>query len=313
MKAWLPFDLDRWQPVQEALSEVLGLPLNLITADGQPMTRLDTTRAPWAALATLTKGYARYADCVQALLAEARRQPHGLVSVQTGGLHLYAVPVEHDQQLAAYFILGPCLVGRRGEPDDYMALAKEFDVRIDQWMDAMQEIKVFSHSGINAIAALLQQFGALMCARQQEEEPSRPRPARVKVYERLLDLALHAVHAERGCILVQSSAPDELVIQAARGLSDDVVRTTRVRIGEGVAGIVAADHTPLRLNAETTPPRLARWLRYPELRDAMVVPMMRGGQLLGVLCVSTAMPGGRLREDGLTLLQQVSGIAEAAL
>ena len=105
---------------------------------------------------------------------------------------------------------------------------------------------------------------------------------------------------------------EQVVIRTARGLPQDVVRSTKVRIGEGISGVAAAERVPLRLNAATTPPRLLGALRHPELQDAMVVPVVRGSQLLGVLCVSTTRPEG-LRDDGLSLLQRLTGLAEATL
>lgn len=303
-----PFDVERWQPVQDALTEVLGLNIGLVDLEGRPLTRsIDVLRAPWNILTSSPRGFSRYAECLQTLLLEARNRPRPLVFVQVAGLHLCAVPLEREQQIVAYFVLGPCLVGRRGEPDDYIALAKEFDIRIDQWMEALQEIKIFSFVGLNAVAFLLHHLGELAFAASPDAQKEKA------VLEHLLDIAIHAVDAQAGSILVKEQASNDLVIQAARGLKPDVVQGTRVRLGEGVAGVVAQEQLPMRVNAKTTHPRIQGALHRPELQDAMVVPMLRGSQLLGVLCVSTSRAGRQFRDDNLDLLKSLAWLAQQAL
>jgi GAF domain-containing protein len=222
--------------------------------------------------------------------------------MQVAGLHLCVVPIEREASPTLYFVLGPSLVGRRGEPDDYIALAKEFDIRIDQWMEALQEIKIFSHVGINSVASLLDHLAEFVFPRKQ-----------MAFLERLLDASLQAVHAEAGSVLISGQGSEELFIQVARGLKPEVVRSARIRVGEGLAGIAAAERTPLRVNRQTEDLRIQQAMQRPEVEDAMVVPMTRGSQLLGVLCVNRSRGGPPLREDGIALLQQFAGLAQEAL
>ncbi len=305
-----PVDLDRWRPLQEALVQVLGLNIGLIDAEGNALTRpADLLRSPWNVLTSSARGLTRYMECVQTLLSEARNNPQPLVSMQVGGLHLSVVPVEQGKHPAGFFLVGPCLVGRRGEPDDYIALAKEFDIPIDRWMEALQEIKVFSFVGLNAVGSLLQQLGGLAFPPQLQSKAVEQDEA----WAQLLETAIRAVNAQAGSILVRGKQPDLLVIRVARGLDPEVVRTTRLRVGEGVAGTAAAEQIPFRINNRTTHPRLQGLLKRPQIQDAMVVPLLRRSDLLGVLCVSTSHPGGRLREDGLDLLQQLTQLAQGSL
>ena len=296
----LPPDLERWRAIQEALTQVLGLNIALIDTDGHPFTRpADLQRSPWNVLTGSPKGLSRYSECVQTLLAEARKNPRPLVSTQVGGLHLSAVPIEQNDRAIGYFLVGPCLVGRRGEPDDYIPLAKEFEIPIDRWMEALQEIKVLSFVGLNAVGSLLQQLGTLVF-------PPRS-------WDLLLETAIRLVNAQAGSILAKRDPSDELVIQAARGLDAEVARSARLRVGEGVAGVAAKERTPLRINRQTSHPRLEGLLLRPQIQDAMVVPILHHSDLLGVLCVSTSHPGSRLRDDGLELLQQLIRLAQGSL
>ena len=297
---------EQWQRVQDGLTDVLGLNIGLLDAEAQPLTRsVDVLRPPWNVLTSSPRGFARYGECLRTLIAEAANQKdRSLVPINVASLYLEAVPILRDGQRVAYFVMGPCLVGQRGQPDDYMALAREFDLRIDQWMEALQEIRIFSFIGLSAIGSLLYQLGHLLVPAQKT----------AGILEQLLDAAIQAVDAEAGSILVSGAAPDELVIQVARGLDDRIIRDTRVRVGEGVAGVVAAERMPLHLRRQTTDhPRLREALRRPELQDAMVVPILGSRRLMGVLCVSNLQKGRQLRENGIQVLQQLARLATETL
>ncbi len=311
-------DVERWQPVQDALAEVLGLNIGLMDSQGRPLTRsINVLKTPWSVLTNSPKGFSRYAECLRALLTEAQTRSRPLVCQQVAGLNLCTIPIERGGSPVAYFVMGPCLVGRRGQPDDYIGLAKEFDIRIDQWMEALQEIRVFSFVGLNAVASLLGRLGewAFPTTEKPAEELQESRRAkREAILERLLDTAIRTVDAEAGSILVVGEGSDELVIQVARGLKEEIVRDTRIRFGEGVAGLVAAERSPLRISREAgVIPRLEGKLRRPDLQDAMVIPMVRGSSVLGVLCVSSSLAGRRLREDGGELLQRLTSLVEEVL
>ena len=307
-------DPEQWQLVQDGLTEVLGLNIGLLDAEGRPLTRsVDVLRPPWNVLTGSPKGFGRYAECLQSLIAEARNlKDRPLVSLNVASLYLGAVPVVRDGQTVAYFTMGPCLVGQRGQPDDYMALAREFDLRIDRWMEALQEIRIFSFVGLSAVGSLLSQLGHLLPF--APVSGSAPAKKSDGVLAKLLDTAIQAVGAESGSILLPGEASGELVIQVARGLDDQVVRDARVRVGEGVAGVVAAERAPLRLRSQVTDhPRLREALRRPELQDAIVVPILGKPRLLGVLCVSSRQKGHPLREDGVQLLQGLAHLATEVL
>ena len=298
-------DPEQWQKIQDSLTEVLGLNIGLLDAGGRPLSRsVDVLRPPWNVLTNSPKGFSRYAECLKTLVAEAAAHAdRPLVSVNVASLTLSAVPVVRDGERVAYFILGPCLVGQRGQPDDYMALAREFDLRIDQWMEALQEIRIFSYIGLTSIASLLSNLSSLTPLSSGSS---------ALLLKQLLDTAIQTVGAETGSILVSGQTPGELVIQVARGLDEKVVREARVRVGEGIAGVVAAERTPVRLRRQATDhPRLKEALRRPELQDAMVVPIVGDNRLIGVLCVSSRQENRRLREDGLQLLEQLTRLATA--
>ncbi len=65
------------------------------------------------------------------------------------------------------------------------------------------------------------------------------------VLEKILDSALKIVKAKRGSILLLDDKTREFSIKAARGLSDEIIKNTRIKFDESICGKVVKDGKPL--------------------------------------------------------------------
>ncbi|MFA4948760.1 MAG: hypothetical protein WC674_09695, partial [Candidatus Krumholzibacteriia bacterium] len=68
---------------------------------------------------------------------------------------------------------------------------------------------------------------------------------RERLLKWLLEVAIRAAGASSGSIMLYSTESRELYIGYANGLSAEVVKRTRQKLGEGIAGTVARTLTPL--------------------------------------------------------------------
>lgn len=101
----------------------------------------------------------------------------------------------------------------------------------------------------------------------------------------ILKGALEIMEATSGSImLIDPPGSDTLVIRAAKGLRKDVVRNTVRKVGEGIAGMVAQRREGMLLLDDLMDPRL-RTRR--KVSDALSVPIILEGELLGVLNLNT--------------------------
>jgi GAF domain-containing protein len=122
----------------------------------------------------------------------------------------------------------------------------------------------------------------------------------------LLDVAVRAAGARAGSIMLYSHESAELYIAYATGLSERVVRNTRQKLGEGIAGTVAKERKGQLITESSGRPL------YPADRDrsgicsAISVPLDWERRLLGVLNVSSDSKRRRLDETGLEALQKLS-------
>lgn len=120
--------------------------------------------------------------------------------------------------------------------------------------------------------------------------------------DRLLDMVTERAAAAMGasaCSLMLI-LPDtrSLFIAASYGLADDIVENTRIFVGEGIAGSVAASGKPLRLGALADDPRFSKMPGVPGVDSSLCMPMKDGdGDVLGVLCIRRAIAPAFTEED----------------
>lgn len=127
----------------------------------------------------------------------------------------------------------------------------------------------------------------------------------------ILKGALEVMEATSGSImLIDPPGSDTLVIKAAHGLRREVVEKARIRVGEGIAGLVAERREGMLLLDDLMDPRL-RTRR--KVSDALSVPIIAEGELLGVLNLNTKR-GQAFGEFDLFLLNTIiKQIASAIL
>ena len=106
-----------------------------------------------------------------------------------------------------------------------------------------------------------------------------------ELLDSILKGALEIMEATSGSImLIEPPGSDTLVIRASKGLRKEVVRNTVRKVGEGIAGMVAQRREGMLLLDDLMDPRL-RTRR--KVSDALSVPIVLEGELLGVLNLNT--------------------------
>ncbi len=105
------------------------------------------------------------------------------------------------------------------------------------------------------------------------------------ILRRLLDLCTGAVAASGGSIMLFDEASRELYIAYAVGLSEGTLHSTRVALGEGIAGRVARTREAQLVTGQQS--SASRRRDRPDIATAVCTPLVAGDRLLGVLNVST--------------------------
>ena len=120
---------------------------------------------------------------------------------------------------------------------------------------------------------------------------------------RVLGAVTQATGASRASLMLLDEDERSLVIKAAVGLSPEVVATTRVRPGEGIAGWVAQSGHPLLLpdgsNDSDVPTSVREALIQEQITSALCVPLEAGGRVLGVLNLARQGDGASFTQRDL--------------
>lgn len=119
----------------------------------------------------------------------------------------------------------------------------------------------------------------------------------------VIDSACKLMRSEKGSLMLLNHDTNELVIDASRGLSQEVIATTRVKYGEGIAGRVAQTGKSIYVeNIETD----VRFMRSNNLRytsnSFISVPLRVKNRVIGVLNINSKEESHRFEERDVRLL-----------
>jgi hypothetical protein len=117
----------------------------------------------------------------------------------------------------------------------------------------------------------------------------------------LLDRVRELLGTDTAAVLLMDDSGDHLLATAARGLEEEVLQGSRVPIGRGFAGRVAATRRPVVVEEVSPRTVVNPVLLRKGVRSMLGVPLLEGGKVLGVLHVGTLQPR-RFSEDDITLL-----------
>ncbi len=104
------------------------------------------------------------------------------------------------------------------------------------------------------------------------------------VLNHILESAIDSQGAKSGSIMLLNKRTSELEIAASVNMDEEIVKSTRVKIGEGISGRVAKDGEPLLLIDGVT------MCGQRDLKDAVSIPIQSKDELIGVLNLNSKGP-----------------------
>lgn len=106
-------------------------------------------------------------------------------------------------------------------------------------------------------------------------------------FDSVLQAALGLIDGNRGSLMLLNEDESYLVIASAEGISEEVIVSTRQRLGEGVAGWVAENRQPILLSGRASDDdRFHHVVEHAvPVRYSLSVPLVLRESLLGVLSV----------------------------
>lgn len=136
--------------------------------------------------------------------------------------------------------------------------------------------------------------------------------------ERLMDIIIREASkytgAERASLMLMNREDGSLSLKASMGVDIDMTDTVKIRPGEGIAGRVAENMTPLLLDERMDlDPALQEMMNKREIRSALCMPIIIKGELLGVLNLAKVTEGRPFTHSDMEMVSVLCGQAGIAI
>lgn len=141
-----------------------------------------------------------------------------------------------------------------------------------------------------------------------------------EILELILKKGIEIFGAQNGSIMLIDESSGDMNIRVAEGLSEEIIKTTKKRPGDGsIAGWVAEKGEPLLLIGKVADPRFTsthQRERVKDVKDAMCAPLKIRNKIIGVLNISNQAGHDLFTESDLnylcTLANEISMVIETA-
>jgi len=104
-----------------------------------------------------------------------------------------------------------------------------------------------------------------------------------ELFTRMLEIALGATGAEGGSMMLLDPETEELSVRVAADIEPELWPKIRLKLGQGIAGRVAAEGRPLRLRGRADRQRFQIVRERIDVESALCLPLVHEGRTLGVL------------------------------
>ncbi len=129
----------------------------------------------------------------------------------------------------------------------------------------------------------------------------------------ILDLAIEYTNTEKGSLMLINER-NELYILAARGFDLRFIETYRIKMGEGIAGIVAQNRSSFLVEDIDKDERFKQKKRDRyKTKSFISCPLISRDKLLGVININDKKDGAPFKEDEFDLLKVIADQAAVAL
>ena len=133
------------------------------------------------------------------------------------------------------------------------------------------------------------------------------------VLQEVMDKSIRLLDAKKGSLMLLDEDTRELRIVNACGLSEDIIANTRIKTGEGIAGRVAAEGSPLLFRKGEKVANSQSNKRFEQLYSAVSVPVTIKDKVIGVVNISDHIKGEDFTKEHVGLLQMLATQAAIAI
>jgi ligand-binding sensor protein/putative methionine-R-sulfoxide reductase with GAF domain len=311
-------DVKHWQNIQDLFSSIIGVSLRTVDQNGEIIVR--PSNIPVICAEPVADSPFARKKCWQwypKLAAHLNKQPAGRWSenICPLGLANCAMPIVFNNTETVYMVAGPLVF--ENSPKDIRLTERMQEAGVDEqrFFEGFNLLPALGTADIERITEFLGSITVFMASLETHGKNSGDGcfvfekeniGSLLKVF---LEVAMKLCQAERGSVMVFEKKTQELLIKDAMGLSDEVIQTTKLKPGEGLAGITIARRKALFLNDQLSDRELRLRMNKPKIKSAFVIPVFYKNDILGVISVCTAKKPNNFSDKLMELLNELVGMA----
>lgn len=310
-------DVATLQSIQDTFAKAFGLPTVIINPDGTNATAITHRQRFCEDLTRTSSAGGRCTECDACAMEEAARTRAPAIFECWNGLYDCAIPIAPKGQVVGYFLCGEAFAAAP-DPDRYRATAREIGVDADAYVQALGEVVVVPYENYEAsvrsmhvlaemiaeqAAASIDSLRMLEDARRAKDDTAALMQELDTVLGALADIAVQPDYHSTlqaiadnlaqlipwdSCVIsLIEPGTDTLVPVVVRDPYPEAMAAHRVRLGEGIAGRVAASGVGRRFADVTADPDFTPIPGVPvEPESTLIVPMAYNDEISGVITLS---------------------------
>ena len=313
-------DTKEWQRIQDSFSSLMGLGLRTLDAKGELFTLPSGEPRLCRELKQDSTIRKKFCGCLPTFLGGKAVVDKNLGFTCGAGMQSFVVPLRNNGWTLGYVIVGPVILVMRKPKDKYSNIAEELNLDAEDFWSALLEIKIISFQSVQSLLELIKDIGeytikqACICLKHGKEMMMPiDSPKLNRMLNALLDVAFEVTGADIGSIMLKDEDKGELRIHSSKGLTNEVIKNTRVKVGEGISGIAAKEGASFVIDDNIKDNRIKRHLNRPYINSSMVIPIKVEDKVWGVINLGALKTSSvRFGVDNVHLVNRLIDLATVA-
>jgi len=311
-------DVKHWQGIQDSFSSIIGISLRTIDSNGEIIVR-PSNPADICQEAVAESPIARkkcwqwYPQLVKNIdLTKTNGFYENMCPL---GLVNFTMPISFSDTETVFLIVGPLVYEDSKKDAHFSQRINDAGVDEAKFFECFNKLPTISLSKLNNIAEFLNAITSFMSKLKDFDKIKNTKDFVFDneqvgfLLKTFLELAMKICAAERGSVMIFEKQSQQLSIKEATGLSQEIISSTKIKPGQGFAGLTIERKKALFINDKLSERNLKIRMHKPALKSAFVIPVFKKDKILGVISVGTAKTPNRFSDKLMELLNLLIGIA----
>ncbi|MFC1667445.1 PocR ligand-binding domain-containing protein [Candidatus Omnitrophota bacterium] len=324
---------EKWHKMQEGFSKALGVSIQVLDKDGKFLMGSETKNSFCFNILKLSgkNSKIKCKECISKLIDKIKDSKNYDYLICPLDLYLYAIPIHtKDRFLQGHVVIGPVMLHKQKSVGEYEKISNNEKIPLNDLLDKLLMVKRFSFAGIESTVELIQEVVNDIIQLNYDTKRLKekfyiksPLGNVIKdMYESfcfdeflnaLLEVSLNASKGDAGSIMVLDQDKDELSMQCSRGLKENYNKYEKIRMGDGISGLVAKNEKPLLIDGSLKDSRIKNRLKRPYIKSSIIYPLKVGNRIFGVLNLNNIKGKKTFNSETLDLVGNLTRLTRFAL